>query len=211
MNLSFMNFFGLLNKKNHTIMLGILLLLIVLSSADLALDGFPHLSTPHLSIHLGLILLYIAIVLALFKIKPKDSQPNLSLNQTETQNQTETETQDTRLITADSDAHEETIVPPVSLADKMEQAFIEWQLTTAEKKVATLLILGHSLKEIAENCHRGEGTVRQHATIIYKKAQLSGRAKLTAYFLQDFIDTEKLQLASQPPASSTNPSNVQLD
>lgn len=182
MNLSFMTFFEISNKKNHYALLGILLLLILFSSVDLALDGFPYLSTPHLGIHIGLILLYFVFILVLLQIKPENKPSEDHLHALE----------NTEIAT-------ELTPPPadlIGLASKMNQAFNEWQLTTAEKKIATLLILGHSLKEIAENCHRGEGTVRQHATTVYKKAQLSGRAKLTAYFLQDFIDTEKLLLPS---------------
>ncbi|NCN43372.1 MAG: hypothetical protein CO158_08395 [Piscirickettsiaceae bacterium CG_4_9_14_3_um_filter_43_564] len=183
MKFTFMNIFAFANRKTHYSLFGILLLLIVFSSADLALDGFPALSLPHLSIHISLILLYVAAILVLLQIKP--DSPNQSENKTTEQTPP--------FVSIETD-------PILSLSDKMDQAFDRWQLTPAERKIATLLILGHSLKEIAESCHRGEGTVRQHATTVYKKAQLSGRAKLTAFFLQDFIDTEQLH----PPSEIQN-------
>jgi hypothetical protein len=52
----------------------------------------------------------------------------------------------------------------------VEDQFLAWGLTPAEREVAT---------------GRSERTVRQHAVTIYRKAGLGGRAELAAFFLAD--------------------------
>lgn len=60
-----------------------------------------------------------------------------------------------------------------------------WQLTPAERETAHLILAGHSHKRIAALTSRSERTVRQHATSVYRKARMSGRAELSAFFLGD--------------------------
>jgi DNA-binding NarL/FixJ family response regulator len=43
------------------------------------------------------------------------------------------------------------------------------------------------MKEIAEIRNTQEKTVRQQATTIYKKSELSGRQELAAFFLEDIL------------------------
>jgi DNA-binding CsgD family transcriptional regulator len=62
-----------------------------------------------------------------------------------------------------------------------------WQLSDAEKEVALLLLKGLSHKEIAEIRKVGEATVRQQAGAIYRKARLTGRRDLAAFFLEDLL------------------------
>ena len=66
----------------------------------------------------------------------------------------------------------------------IDAQFRAWQLTPAEREVALLLLKGYSHKAIARHTDRSDATVRQHATAIYQKAGLSGRAELAAYFLE---------------------------
>lgn len=66
----------------------------------------------------------------------------------------------------------------------IDAQFRAWQLTPAEREVALLLLKGYSHKAIARHTDRSDATVRQHATVIYQKAGLSGRAELAAYFLE---------------------------
>ena len=65
--------------------------------------------------------------------------------------------------------------------------FDAWSLTLAEQEVAFLLLKGFSLKQIAFMRGTGERTVRQQAAQIYTKAGLSGRAELSAFFLEDLL------------------------
>lgn len=62
-----------------------------------------------------------------------------------------------------------------------------WGLTPAEKDIALLLLKGLSHKEIAELRATSEATVRQQSRALYKKADLGGRADLSAFFLEDLL------------------------
>jgi DNA-binding CsgD family transcriptional regulator len=73
------------------------------------------------------------------------------------------------------------------LGRAIEQQFVEWGLTPAEREVALLLLKGHSHKAIAKLTGRSERTVRQHSVAIYGKAGLGGRAELAAFFLEDLM------------------------
>ena len=66
----------------------------------------------------------------------------------------------------------------------IDRAFAKWRLTDAEREVALLLLKGLSHKQIAAQRHTTEGTVRQQGLVIYRKAGLSGRSALAAFFLQ---------------------------
>lgn len=63
----------------------------------------------------------------------------------------------------------------------------EWGLTTAESEVALMLLKGLSLKEIAGTRGTSERTVREQARAVYRKAGLSGRVELSAFFLEDLL------------------------
>lgn len=62
-----------------------------------------------------------------------------------------------------------------------------WGLTPAEKETALLVLKGYTHKEIAGLCGRSDRTVRQHAVSVYRKSGLSGRAELSAFFLEDLL------------------------
>ncbi len=62
-----------------------------------------------------------------------------------------------------------------------------WMLSSAEREVALLLLKGLAHKEIAEVRGTSEKTVRQQALAVYRKAGLSGRAELSAFFLEDLL------------------------
>ncbi|MEM7209175.1 MAG: LuxR C-terminal-related transcriptional regulator [Pseudomonadota bacterium] len=65
--------------------------------------------------------------------------------------------------------------------------FDNWMLTQAEQEVGFLLLKGLSFKQIAEVRGTSERTVRQQAAQIYLKAGVSGRAELSAFFLEDLL------------------------
>lgn len=62
-----------------------------------------------------------------------------------------------------------------------------WGLTQAEKEIALCLLKGYSLKDISILRQTGERTVRQQASSVYSKAQLTNRAELSAFFLEDIL------------------------
>ena len=74
-----------------------------------------------------------------------------------------------------------------SLSNVINQQFTDWQLTASEKEVGRLLLKGLSLKEIAAIRNTLEKTVRQQASSIYKKADLSGRHAFSAWFMEDIL------------------------
>jgi len=77
------------------------------------------------------------------------------------------------------------------LGAAIDEQFRRWELTPAEREVALHLLKGYSHKAIARKTDRSPQTVRQHATSVYGKAELSGRAELAAFFLEDLMLPER--------------------
>jgi DNA-binding CsgD family transcriptional regulator len=73
------------------------------------------------------------------------------------------------------------------LGHAIDAQFARWNLTEAERDVALLLLKGLSHKEIAAVRATSERTVRAQARSLYAKAELTGRAALSAFFLEDLI------------------------
>ncbi|WP_028485775.1 helix-turn-helix transcriptional regulator [Thiomicrorhabdus chilensis] len=69
----------------------------------------------------------------------------------------------------------------------IQTQFDDWKLTNSEKEVGLLLLKGLTLDEIASVRETKEKTVRQQASNLYKKAGLSGRHELVAYFFEDLL------------------------
>ena len=76
------------------------------------------------------------------------------------------------------------------IADEIERQINDWALTPSEKEVAFLLLKGLSLKEISTVRNTAERTVRHHTLAIYAKAGVTGRAELSAFFLEEFLDRQ---------------------
>lgn len=74
------------------------------------------------------------------------------------------------------------------LSEAIDAQFTRWQLSPAEREIALLLLKGLSHKEIAQIRSVSETTVRQQARSLYRKAGLSGRNDLAAFFLEDLLD-----------------------
>lgn len=73
------------------------------------------------------------------------------------------------------------------LGEAIETQFSRWNLTEAEREVALLLLKGLSHQEVATVRAVSERTVREQARSIYAKAGLTGRAALSAFFLEDLL------------------------
>jgi DNA-binding NarL/FixJ family response regulator len=78
-----------------------------------------------------------------------------------------------------------------ALGHAIGDQFRQWQLTPAEIDIAGLMLKGASLKEIALARETSEATIRQQAQSIYRKSGLSGRAELSAYFLESLFETSE--------------------
>jgi DNA-binding NarL/FixJ family response regulator len=74
-----------------------------------------------------------------------------------------------------------------NFANALDERFAAWGLTPTERDIALRLLKGHSHKQIAFETRRSERTVRQHAVVVYHKSRLSGRAELSAFFLEDLL------------------------
>jgi DNA-binding NarL/FixJ family response regulator len=81
------------------------------------------------------------------------------------------------------------------LGSQIDTQFSKWQLTSAEKEVALLLLKGFSHRDVARLRKVTEATARQQARAIYTKAGLTGRHDLAGFFLEDLM---------LPPASEGN-------
>ena len=73
------------------------------------------------------------------------------------------------------------------LGRHIEVHFVSWVLTSAEREIALLILKGLSYKEIASERGTTERTVRHQALAIYRKAGVTGRAEMAAFFLQDML------------------------
>ncbi len=73
------------------------------------------------------------------------------------------------------------------LGAAIDAQFDRWELTDAEREVAMLMLKGLSHREIGAVRDTSERTVRQQAQAIYRKANLSGRTALSAFFLEDLL------------------------
>ncbi len=73
------------------------------------------------------------------------------------------------------------------LAAALDEQFDRWALSPAEKETALLLLKGLSHKEVANVRSVSDATARQQARAVYKKAGLSGRHDLAAFFLEDLM------------------------
>ncbi|HEU5060043.1 MAG TPA: LuxR C-terminal-related transcriptional regulator [Kofleriaceae bacterium] len=85
------------------------------------------------------------------------------------------------------------------LGTALDRQFERWSLSPAEKEVALLLLKGLSHKQIAEVRSIAEATARQQARAIYRKAGLTGRSDLAAFFLEDLL----LPGGTPPPSEPT--------
>jgi DNA-binding CsgD family transcriptional regulator len=73
------------------------------------------------------------------------------------------------------------------LGAAIDRQFDKWGLTPAERDVALLQLKGLRHRQIAELRETSERTVRQQALAIYRKAGLTGRTDLAAFFLEDLL------------------------
>ena len=73
------------------------------------------------------------------------------------------------------------------LGEAIDVQFTRWNLTEAEREVALLLLKGLSLKDIAAVRGAAERTIRAQTQTLYAKAGVTGRAALSAFFLEDLL------------------------
>ncbi len=72
----------------------------------------------------------------------------------------------------------------------IEEQFEHWNFTQEEKKVAKLIILGYSFKQIAGILNKSEKTIRNQSLSIYQKSGMLNRHDLSGFFLNDFFEED---------------------
>ena len=70
----------------------------------------------------------------------------------------------------------------------MQKQFDAWNLTVSEQDVVIGMLKGLSFREIAELRETREKTVRQQASGVYRKAGVTGRNELAAWFFEDLLE-----------------------
>ncbi|EYD77248.1 Transcriptional regulator, LuxR family [Rubellimicrobium mesophilum DSM 19309] len=93
-----------------------------------------------------------------------------------------------------------------ALHELIEEYFAEWRLTPSERDVATFLIKGADIAEIARLRGSAEGTVKAHLNAIYRKAGVSGRPALVSLLIEDLM-TEPLIGRAAPAPTQGEPAS----
>lgn len=65
--------------------------------------------------------------------------------------------------------------------------FDAWTLSKAEREVAMLALKGLSIADIAELRQTKQGTIKAQCAAVYRKAGVSGRMQLLAFFVEELI------------------------
>ncbi|MCZ4281410.1 helix-turn-helix transcriptional regulator [Kiloniella laminariae] len=85
-----------------------------------------------------------------------------------------------------------------AFAQMLDQYFIEWTLTPAEREVALFLIKGLSFSDIAQLRQTREGTIKAQCNAIYRKASVSGRPQLLSFFIEELLADELMPSTPVP-------------
>jgi len=70
----------------------------------------------------------------------------------------------------------------------MVQQMREWGLTESELEIATMLVKGLTIQEIAGIRMTKTGTIKSQCNAVYRKANVSSRSELAAFFLEDLMN-----------------------
>jgi len=150
------------------------LAVVVAGVVDLALDAPESWLTPHVVVEVFLIGMSLGLAVYLWRAWRRTSR---TLDRTREELEQREEERDAWRERAGRLLRD--------LGEAMEDQFRAWDLTPAEREVALLLVKGYSHRQIARRTDRSERTCREHASSVYRKAGLSGRAELAAFFLED--------------------------
>lgn len=89
-----------------------------------------------------------------------------------------------------------------ALQGVIENHFVEWKLTASERDVASLMVKGLSISEIAGVRGSAEGTVKAHLNAIYRKANARNRAEVLSHIMDTLIDKPLLGPGNDGHAAS---------
>ncbi|MEQ9398788.1 MAG: helix-turn-helix transcriptional regulator [Longimicrobiales bacterium] len=154
------------------VLAAIFLLVVVAGVIDLILDRPTDLLGPHVVLELTIVVASLAgaTYLALGWLEDRKRLTAVSLESKQRdQERREWERRASELL--------------AGLGTEISSQLGRWHLTPAEKRVALMLLKGHSHKRIARQTATSERTARQHSVAIYRKAGVAGRAELAGFFL----------------------------
>lgn len=164
------------NRRLDLMLAGIIMLVLLLIGADVATDLRNGSSLAHVTGE-GMVLLLCAfgvvLVLRRFASVSREAR-QLASDLAQARKESEHWREESRHLLA-------------GLGAAIDTQFRRWSLSPAESAVALFLLKGLSHKEVAELREVSERTVRQQSREVYRKSGLSGRAALSAYFLEDLL------------------------
>ncbi|QPK64638.1 helix-turn-helix transcriptional regulator [Methylomonas sp. LL1] len=165
------------NKRFSQWAISICLLVLVLITLDFLGDYRDGVPWPHLFVEAIILMLSLLGLVYFGRLYYQFTQTKINLL-----------TQDLALATQQSqewrEANRELIA---GLAVQIQKQFDNWQLTPAEAEVGMLMLKGLSHSEIGQLRNVSERTIRDQARAIYRKAGVTGRTELSAFFLEDLL------------------------
>ncbi len=164
-------------RKVLAAILGLVGLFTVLDVAEDYLDGAP---VAHIIPEVLMIFLTVGVALYLLR--------NLLISRKHYIDSVEAEVEKAKEVASSWQSKADQLSKGIS--DAISEQFQEWGLSNAEQEVSFLLLKGLSIQEISEVRDTSERTVRQQASEVYRKSGLSGRAQLSAFFLEDLFDRQ---------------------
>ncbi len=78
-----------------------------------------------------------------------------------------------------------------NLRKAINRQFAQWDFSPTDREIAFCLLKGLSLKEIAKLKDSTFNSIRQQAHVLYQKAELGGRAQLSAFFLGGLLQPDE--------------------
>jgi DNA-binding CsgD family transcriptional regulator len=171
------------DARGRRLALGLFAAIFVLMGVDLGMDLVAGGTPQHVALEGGVMLLALTgagmVVRDLLRVRARAQ--SLARDLTRARADADAHAEEAARWRAEAETHIR------GLRGVIDEQFARWQLTPAECEVALLLLKGLSSKEIAAVRDTSERTARQQATAIYRKADLSGRAELAAWFLEDLL------------------------
>lgn len=82
-----------------------------------------------------------------------------------------------------------------AIHDVIEAHFDQWALTPSERDVATFMVKGLSIAEIANLRGNAEGTIKSHLNAIYRKSGSHNRAELLSQIIDSLMGQSPLNQA----------------
>jgi len=166
-----------MNIKERIFIISVLIVIIVLIAVDLTSDFREGAAIWHILVE-GLVAI-LAMVGVLFLVY-ESLKTRYSLKE---------EKHRVTLLQAESNKWRKQLRKHVDgLSYSIHKQMENWGLTASEKEIAFMLLKGLSSKEIAKIRNTSEKTTRAQCVNIYEKSGLSGRAELSAFFLEDLFD-----------------------